>query len=249
MAITLPFLGRETPFPPVDAALPDPNGLLAYGGDLSVSRLLSAYSQGIFPWYSEQEPILWWSPCPRAIIELDDFHASRSLHKLVRKQTYRVTMDLAFCDVIEACATIPRYMAGIDSVSQDTWITGEMQFAYKALHKAGFAHSVEVWDNETLVGGLYGVAIGEVFCGESMFHRADNASKLALYALVVHMRKQGLAFIDCQMPTPHLASLGATTLSRKRFVAKLAQHNHTLDPKGDILSDYRTSWRRGDITP
>lgn len=249
MAIALPFLGRHSPFPPVDTALADPNGLLAYGGDLSVARLMSAYSQGIFPWYSEQEPILWWSPCPRAIIELDEFHASRSLRKLVRQRAYQVTMDTAFGDVMQACATIPRRLSAVDDACQDTWITAEMQQAYQALHDAGFAHSVEVWDGKSLVGGLYGVAIGEVFCGESMFHRADNVSKLAMYALVAHMRSQRLAFIDCQMPTPHLASLGAKTMSRQHFIAKLAQHNHTLDNKGDILPGYRTSWRRGDITP
>ncbi|WP_189407016.1 leucyl/phenylalanyl-tRNA--protein transferase [Alteromonas halophila] len=249
MAIALPFLGQHSPFPAVTTALAEPNGLLAYGGDLSVGRLLSAYSQGIFPWYSELEPILWWSPCPRAIIELDNFHASRSLRKLVRQKQYRVTMDHAFADVIAACASVPRQLPGEEGGYQDTWITKEMKRAYNDLHDAGFAHSVEVWDESTLVGGLYGVAIGQVFCGESMFHCADNASKLAMYALVRHMQTHNLAFIDCQMPTPHLSSLGATTLSRSTFIAKLAQHNHTLDPKGNILSGYRTSWRRGDITP
>ncbi len=249
MAIALPFLGRETPFPPVSAALHDPNGLLAYGGDLSVPRLLSAYSQGIFPWYSDLEPILWWSPSPRAIIELDNFHASRSLRKLARAKQYRVTLNHDFQQVIGFCATIPRRMPGTNETSDDTWITDEMQTAYSTLHEAGFAHSVEVWDDDVLLGGLYGVAIGQVFCGESMFHRANNVSKLAMLALVRHMQRYNMAFIDCQMPTPHLMSLGATPISREQFVAKLARCNQTLDDKGNIFSDYRMCWSRGEITP
>ncbi|WP_411269971.1 leucyl/phenylalanyl-tRNA--protein transferase [Alteromonas sp. CYL-A6] len=247
--LELPFLGSATPFPPVSTALDYPNGLLAYGGDLSVSRLLSAYAQGIFPWYSENEPILWWSPDPRAIIELDGFKASRSLRKLARQRRYRVTLNHAFTDVIQSCASIPRAMPDGEGVSHDTWITRDMQQAYIRLHDEGYAHSVEVWDQQTLVGGLYGVGIGRIFCGESMFHRQSNASKLALMALVEHMQRHDMAFIDCQMPTEHLASLGAKTIAKNDFLLRLDGNTATHSRNGDKLPAYADCWSAGDITP
>ena len=160
-------LSHELVFPAPQLALTDPNGLLAFGGDLSVQRLLLAYHNGIFPWFSEGEPILWWSPDPRGILELDEFLCSRSLAKLARSPRYQVSLNQAFDQVIQACATVPRG-------SQGTWITGRMIKAYQALHRAGHAHSVEVWEQEQLVGGLYGISVGSVFCGESMFHCQSN---------------------------------------------------------------------------
>lgn len=251
--IELPYLTEHTPFPPVTEALDDPNGLLAFGGSLTPARLLSAYSKGIFPWFSEGEPLLWWSPDPRAIINLDEFHCSKSLAKLVRRQHYQVTVNRAFDVVIEACATSPRMVRSAGEEAEEssaTWITAQMLDAYKALHRFGLAHSVEVWDDsQTLQGGLYGVAVGEIFCGESMFHKAPNTSKLAMYALVKHMQQHQLAFIDCQMPTDHLASLGAVTVSRSEFIARLRQHNQMLDSQGAILSAYRQCWQQQVITP
>ena len=204
-------------FPAPDNALDEPNGLLAFGGDLSVERLLFAYSLGIFPWFSEGEPILWWSPEPRGILPLKQFICSKSLQKFVRKTQFCVTLNYAFDDVIQACAEIPRNDSG-------TWITKQMVNAYRDMHREGHAQSVEVWDKGQLVGGLYGVTLGQVFCGESMFHRSTNASKLAMYYLVEHMHKQGGGFIDCQMQNPHLASLGCVSVSRKEFQIKLAKY-------------------------
>ncbi|MDC8830851.1 leucyl/phenylalanyl-tRNA--protein transferase [Alteromonas gilva] len=243
--LTLPFLDNDSPFPPPHIALEDPNGLLAYGADLSPGRLLSAYSQGIFPWFSDGEPILWWSPTPRAIIELDNFHISGSLKKLIRQQRYRVTLNHAFASVIDQCAHIPRLQYGQTS----TWITKEMIAAYQALHDLGLAHSVEVWDNNELVGGLYGVAVGKVFCGESMFHCRPNTSKLALAFLVQHMQQHNGAFIDCQMPTEHLSSLGASSISRDAFIARLSENNQTLDREGYICSDYSSTWQANELCP
>lgn len=247
--LELPYLHDTTPFPSVNTALDEPNGLLAFGGTLDVNRLFNAYSNGIFPWFGEDEPILWWSPDPRAIIPLEAFSASRSLRKLAAKQRYRITLNHDFPQVIQACASIPRKHPGSEDVSADTWITDDMQHAYTNLYHAGLAHSVEVWEDTTLVGGLYGVAIGEVFCGESMFHRQSNTSKLAMLALVNHMRAHQLAFIDCQLPTDHLASLGAMTLPRSDFVTRLQQHNQTLDTTGKLRAAYRRCWSSQDITP
>ncbi|MCU7554384.1 leucyl/phenylalanyl-tRNA--protein transferase [Alteromonas sp. ASW11-19] len=247
--IELPYLHESTPFPNVNTALEEPNGLLAFGGTLDVNRLFNAYSNGIFPWFGEDEPILWWSPDPRSIIPLDAFYASRSLRKLAAKHLYRITLNYDFSQVIRACASIPRKHPGSDEISADTWITDDMQQAYTNLHHAGLAHSVEVWEDTTLVGGLYGVAIGEVFCGESMFHRKANTSKLAMLALVQHMRAHKLAFIDCQLPTDHLASLGATTLPRSEFLDRLHQHDETLDETGSLRASYQECWSKQDITP
>ncbi|NDV91638.1 leucyl/phenylalanyl-tRNA--protein transferase [Alteromonas sp. 345S023] len=247
--ITLPKLDSDTPFPPVDEALAEPNGLLAFGADLSPPRLFSAYSQGIFPWFSEDEPLLWWSPAPRAIIELDDFICSKSLAKLARKRRFTVTLNKAFTAVIEACASIPRQQPSAGNISNETWITSDMQHAYTQLHTLGLAHSVEVWDGNELVGGLYGVGVGKVYCGESMFHRQSNTSKLAMLALVKHMKSQEMAFIDCQLPTEHLASLGAKPISRARFIAMLQQNNHTLTEEGRLTPRYQAQWQSQDITP
>lgn len=205
----------EVQFPHPSLALDDPNGLLAFGGDLSVPRLLLAYRHGIFPWFSDGEPILWWSPDPRGILELDDFYASKSLRKLARSGRYSLTLNRDFEQVIRQCATVPRTDSG-------TWITEQMVQAYIELHKAGHCHSVEVWDDSELVGGLYGVSVGRVFCGESMFHHRSNASKLAMLALVQHLKQAGFAFIDCQLQNDHLASLGASELPRDAFLERLS---------------------------
>lgn len=243
--IELPYLAEHTPFPPINKALKDPDGLLAFGGSLSVERLFNAYSNGVFPWFSDGEPILWWSPDPRAVILLEEFQASRSLRKLARKQVYTVTLNHNFEGVIHHCASIARTMPGAKDASTETWITQSMIQAYQRLHQAGLAHSVEVWDAQnTLVGGLYGVGIGQVFCGESMFHIAPNTSKLAMYTLVNHMRRHNLAFIDCQMPTAHLNSLGAQTISREQFITQLREYRSMLDPEGAISADYTMCWQK-----
>lgn len=241
--ISLPFLDIDTPFPSPSTALTDPDGLLAYGADLSVPRLFNAYSQGIFPWFSDGEPILWWSPEPRAIIELENFHVSKSLSKLIKQKKFRVSLNCAFLQVIKACASIPRAKLNGEGTSTDTWITKDMQQAYLDMHKMGLAHSVEIWHQDALVGGLYGIGIGEVFCGESMFHTMSNTSKLAMNALVTHMKANNMAFIDCQLPTEHLMSLGATSVSREQFLSRLAQHNTTLDEEGYLLPAYEKIWQ------
>ncbi|OFE11932.1 leucyl/phenylalanyl-tRNA--protein transferase [Pseudohongiella acticola] len=197
-------------FPPVGQAFDDPPGLLAAGGDLRPERLLSAYARGIFPWYDDDSPILWWSPDPRMVLRPSDVHVSRSLAKLIRQGRFRITMDTAFADVIHACAALRAAREG-------TWITDEMQNAYIALHTLGHAHSVEIWDGDQLVGGLYGVAMGKLFFGESMFSVAPNTSKIAFVALATQLQNWGFALIDCQMPTDHLQSLGAHEMSRAKF--------------------------------
>lgn len=247
--IELPYLNDDTPFPAVSQALDEPNGLLAFGGSLDINRLFTAYSNGIFPWFSDDEPILWWSPSPRAIIPLDNFHCSTSLRKLARKAIYTVTLNHAFEQVVNACATIPRAHPGKAEMSSDTWITDDMIHAYTNLHQAGLAHSVEVWEESRLVGGLYGVAVGNVFCGESMFHYKSNTSKLAMLALVTHMKRHQLAFIDCQLPTEHLTSLGAIEVEREVFINRLAAHNHTVDGAGKLTEKYRKVWAAQDLTP
>ena len=196
-------------FPP--PRLAEENGLLAIGGDLTQQRLLLAYSQGIFPWYNDGEPILWWSPMPRCALLSGDFHLSRSLRKLLRQGEYRVTIDQAFAAVIRACATTgERRLAG-------TWINTEMIAAYDELFMLGFCHSMEVWAGEELVGGLYGVSLGRCFFGESMFHLRTDASKIALYALSQTLFCRNFVMIDMQLPTPHLLSLGGRLLERGAF--------------------------------
>jgi leucyl/phenylalanyl-tRNA--protein transferase len=211
-------LNKQLLFPSTDTALIEPNGLLAFGGDLSPRRLILAYSSGIFPWYSQNEPIMWWSPNPRGILPLDNFNCSKSLKKFARNCDYQITINKAFDQVIDICATIPRNDSG-------TWITGDMINAYKKLHLLGHAHSIEVWSDNVLVGGLYGVIVGKVFCGESMFHKATNASKLAMLSLVEYLKYQGAEFIDCQMQNPHLASLGCIEVPRTKFLTILAEQN------------------------
>jgi leucyl/phenylalanyl-tRNA--protein transferase len=214
----LTWLQRENlDFPPLEKAMREPNGLLAAGGDLSADRLIQAYRHGCFPWFQQGQPILWWSPDPRTVLFPDELHVSRSLAKLLRQQRYRVTFDQDFSAVIMACAAPRDYADG-------TWITGSMQKAYIELHNRGLAHSVEVWDADELVGGLYGLAMGQLFFGESMFSRADNASKVGFATLVEHLRASGFVLIDCQMPTQHLESLGARSIPRKVFAEYLHQH-------------------------
>lgn len=200
-------------FPPVSEALDDPQGLLAVGGDLSVPRLLLAYQCGIFPWFSDQDPILWWAPSPRMVVAPSQVHSARSMTKFIRKTKLVVTFDQAFERVVNACGTTPRS----DKGEATSWITGAMQQAYTQLYRGGYAHSVEVWDGGELVGGLYGVAIGCLFFGESMFSRIDNASKMAFIHLAEQLSKWGFLLIDCQMFTSHLASLGAKEVSMLEF--------------------------------
>jgi len=211
----LTWLERDDPFPPVEAALRDPNGLLCAGADLSAARLLAAYRRGIFPWYSGDEPILWWSPDPRMVLFCDALKVSRSLAKNYRNKGFEIRIDSAFSRVIRACAE-PR------NGEPGTWISKEMQAAYVALHHAGHAHSFETWHEDRLVGGLYGVAIGHAFFGESMFSRATDASKVALVGLVETLQARGFPMIDCQQRTPLLASLGAREIPRRQFLHRLA---------------------------
>jgi leucyl/phenylalanyl-tRNA--protein transferase len=211
----IPWLGPGDPFPPVEAAVREPNGLLAAGADLSEARLLDAYRRGIFPWFNEDEPVLWWSPDPRMVLDVRAVHVSRSLRKVIRSGRFTVTFDRAFEDVMRACAE-PR--PGQDG----TWITGEMLDAYTRLAADGHAHSVEAWQQGELAGGLYGVSIGRMFFGESMFARRSDASKVALVSLACQLRAWGFRLIDCQMSTPHLASLGARDVPRARFLAEVA---------------------------
>lgn len=209
-------------FPPVSSALNEPNGLLAVGGCLSTQRIINAYSQGIFPWYSDADPILWWSPDPRLVLFPSHLHISKSLKKTLRKDTFQIRFDTAFQEVIKACAA-PR------SNETGTWLTAEMQAAYIRLHGEGYAHSVEAWHDNQLVGGLYGIAVGQVFFGESMFHHKTDASKLAFISLVQQLALWGYQLIDCQVHTPHLVSLGAEEISRTRF-STLIQKYHQEKP-------------------
>ena len=212
----IPWLDEGDDFPPLAKALRRPNGLLAAGGDLSPQRLLRAYRLGIFPWYSDGEPILWWSPDPRMVLFPGDLNIGRSLRKTLRKNLYRVTADRAFARVVEACSEPRRDQAG-------TWITREMKQAYRRLHELGVAHSVESWREDELVGGLYGVAQGRVFFGESMFTRAADASKVAFVHLVRQLAAWGFGLIDCQMRTELLASFGAREIPRREFARRVAE--------------------------
>lgn len=204
-------------FPDVALALRDPDGLLALGGDLSSERLLLAYRNGIFPWFGPDQPILWWSPDPRLVLLPESLRVSRSLSRTLRAQSFRITLDSAFSAVIEQCAARRKGQSG-------TWITVEMRAAYEQLHRQGFAHSVESWQGDELVGGLYGVAIGRIFFGESMFTRVSDASKVAFVHLVRQLQAWDFPLIDCQVHTRHLQSLGAVALPRTEFVQQLAVH-------------------------
>ncbi len=201
-------------FPPPGEALTEPNGLLAMGGDLSPQRLLAAYVRGIFPWYEPGQPILWWSPDPRAVLWPDNLHVSRRLQRTRRRSGLSLTCDRSFTTVVQCCAEPRRYAEG-------TWITGEMSDAYSALHELGWAHSFEAWQEDELVGGLYGIAIGRVFFGESMFSRVTDASKIALITAVEYLRARDFALLDCQIWSSHLSTLGATTLPRAEFLQQL----------------------------
>lgn len=214
----LTWLRRDSlEFPPLERALHEPNGLLAAGGDLSAERLIAAYRHGCFPWFSEGQPILWWSPDPRTVLLPDEFHLSRSLAKLLRQQRFRITFDQDFAAVIAGCAEPREHADG-------TWITESMRSAYLELHRRGLAHSVEVWQDDTLVGGLYGLAMGQLFFGESMFSRTDNASKVGFATLVEKLREWGFVLIDCQMPTRHLHSFGARPITRQAFADYLKRY-------------------------
>ncbi|AYC33099.1 leucyl/phenylalanyl-tRNA--protein transferase [Pseudomonas cavernae] len=214
----LTWLHRDSlAFPPLEKALREPNGLLAAGGDLSIERLIQAYRHGCFPWYQEGQPLLWWSPDPRTVLFPDELHVSRSLRKLMRQGHFEVTFDRDFAAVIRACSAPRSYADG-------TWITLPMQAAYLKLHQHGIAHSIEVWREGELVGGLYGLAIGQLFFGESMFSRVDNASKVGFVTLAEQLRDWGFALIDCQMPTQHLHSFGARAIPRAEFSGYLARH-------------------------
>ena len=214
------WLGPQDPFPPLARALREPNGLLAAGADLSPERLIAAYSSGIFPWFSEGEPILWWSPDPRMVMLPGALKVSRSLSKTLRKRHYEIRVDTVFQPVMEQCAA-PR-----DS-QNGTWITPGIIAAYTRLHRMGIAHSVETWIEGELAGGLYGVALGKMFYGESMFSRRSDASKIAFVHLVRQLERWGFGMIDCQMKTAHLASLGAQEIPRNQFAQQLAELIHS----------------------
>lgn len=219
-------------FPPVAEALTDPDGLLAIGGDLTPERLLDAYRRGIFPWYSEGQPILWWSPDPRAVFHPDRIHVSRSLARRLRRRDYEVTCDADFAGVIRGCAAPREDQAG-------TWITAEMMTAYERMHALGHAHSVEVWHEGALAGGLYGISIGRAFFGESMFSVRTDASKVALANLGYNFGQWGGALIDCQVRNPHLDSLGAELLPRAEFVARL----EVLCGAGPVVANWKEAFR------
>ncbi|MHA6963422.1 leucyl/phenylalanyl-tRNA--protein transferase [Zobellella denitrificans] len=229
----LTLLDEHLWFPDPMLALDEPNGLLAMGGDLSPERLLLAYRMGIFPWFDQSQPLLWWSPDPRAVLDPASLHVSRSLAKLARQGRYRLTINTAFEQVIGQCRQLRERREG-------TWITPGIEKAYCRLHHQGQAHSIEVWQQDRLVAGLYGLGLGRLFCGESMFHRVDNGSKLAMLGLCRHFARHGGRLIDCQLPNPHLLSLGVTTWPRARFLRKLKE----LQQQPLALS----CWQPGELT-
>ncbi|HEX4909292.1 MAG TPA: leucyl/phenylalanyl-tRNA--protein transferase [Permianibacter sp.] len=217
----LPILRPGIALPAAETALRDPNGLLAIGGDLSVERLTEAYRNGIFPWFSDGDPILWWSPDPRAVFLLDQLRAPASLRRFFRKSGWRLTRNTAFESVIRRCAETPR------TGQAGTWITEAMIAAYIRLHRHGLAHSVEVWDGDSLVGGVYGIAMGQLFFGESMFSARSNGSKVALFTLAAHLQRHGYVLLDSQVPNPHTTSLGASAMPRQAFLTLLRAHRDT----------------------
>ncbi len=230
----LPYLDINTPFPPVSLALQQPNGLLAAGADLSEDRLLEAYATGIFPWFSKGEPILWWSPNPRTVFLLNKFNPSKSLCRFVRQAELSVTLNTAFEQVVQRCSE-PR------KDQPSTWITDDIKQAYLNLHRTGNAHSVEVWKNEALVGGIYGVSIGKLFCGESMFSGITNGSKVALSCLIGYLREQGFPIIDCQVENPHLSRLGAVSIDRESYLRTIK-----IALSQQVDTDY---WRNQTLNP
>ena len=210
----IPFLGPSDPFPPVDQALEEPDGLLAAGGSLATKRLIDAYRRGIFPWFNEGDPILWWSPDPRTVLRPSKVHVSHSLRKRLKKEAFLITIDRAFARVLEGCAAPRAHEAG-------TWLSAPMRRAYASLYSAGLAHSVEVWMDGELAGGIYGVAIGRMFFGESMFARRTDASKIAMVRLCAQLERWAFPMIDCQLETQHLLSLGAEHMRRRQFIAEV----------------------------
>jgi leucyl/phenylalanyl-tRNA--protein transferase len=232
----LTWIEPNQPLPPPESARVEPNGLVAAGRDLSAKRLLEAYGQGIFPWYSQGQPVLWWSPDPRMVVFVDEFKPSRSLRKTLRRidltGSWTVTLNQAFVQVMQACAA-PR------SGQDGTWITRDIIKAYHALHLAGQAHSVEVWADGQLIGGLYGVCIGRMFFGESMFARVSDASKCAYAALIGMLRRLEFSMVDCQQSTEHLASLGAREIPRTRFLAQLRR---LCDLPGPKWQEVKIDW-------
>jgi leucyl/phenylalanyl-tRNA---protein transferase len=224
----IPFLSPHDPFPPVARALKDPNGLLAAGADLSPERLLDAYANGIFPWFGDDDPVLWWSPDPRMVLFTTEVHVSRSLRKTIRSGRLQVTLDSCFAQVMKGCAEPRRGQNG-------TWITDEMRNAYELLFEIGHAHSVEAWSDGKLVGGLYGVSLGRMFFGESMFSRVSDASKVALVALVKQIERWGFTCVDCQMSTSHLSTLGAREIPRATFL----RHVRSLARQAPVPSPWR----------
>ena len=221
----IPWLDAGAPFPPVERALRDPDGLLAASLDLTPERILDAYRHGIFPWYSEGQPVLWWSPDPRMVLVPGEIRITRSLAKVLRNRPYEVRCDSAFEAVMRACAA-PR------DGQPGTWISEEMISAYSALHQMGYAHSVETWVEGTLAGGLYGMAIGRMFYGESMFSIERDGSKIALVHLARYLETQGFALIDCQMNTAHLASMGGREITRREFCGVLSESTRIGTPPG-----------------
>lgn len=226
----IPYLGPADPFPPVEQALDQPDGLLAAGGTLSTRRLVDAYRRGIFPWFNDGDPILWWSPDPRTVLRPSRIHVSHSLRKRLRKEEFVVTFDRVFTRVLHGCAA-PR------PGDNGTWLSQAMQRAYTALHTAGFAHSIEVWMDGELAGGIYGVAIGRMFFGESMFSRRTDASKIAMARLAAQLERWEFPLIDCQLETEHLLSLGAEHMSRRSFVAEVDRLTRLDGPKWEIDAD------------
>ena len=220
----IPWLRSKTPFPPIEQALIEPNGLLAASDDVTPARLLDAYRRGIFPWYSGDQPVLWWSPDPRMVLFVDEFRIARSLRKRIKQERWEIRSDSAFRAVISACASVRR------SGQTGTWITPAIIDAYTVLHAGGYAHSVEAWREGKLVGGLYGVAIGRMFFGESMFAREADASKVALAHLVAMLRARSVPVIDCQQATAHLTSFGARSIPRSAFADLVAGLVHSAAP-------------------
>ncbi|MBQ4890974.1 leucyl/phenylalanyl-tRNA--protein transferase [Shewanella sp. UCD-FRSSP16_17] len=228
---SLSYLNHLPQFPDPMQALDEPNGLLAVGGDLSPTRLVEAYYQGIFPWFNDDDPILWWSPHPRAVFTPQTQPLNKTMRKCLKKSTWRFTINHAFAEVIKACSE-PR------ASEQGTWISTDIQNAYIKLHSLGKAHSIEVWDDKTLVGGLYGIAVGSVFCGESMFHRQTNASKAAFAMLNQHIAKHGFKLIDAQIMNPHLENLGAKPVPRNEFLQTLKQlRNQVIDNQAWVTQE------------
>lgn len=230
----IPFLGPTDPFPPVEQALDHPDGLLAAGGTLTTKRLVEAYRQGIFPWFNEGDPVLWWSPDPRTVLVPSRIHVSHSLKKRLKKAAFLITIDAAFARVLDGCAA-PRPQ------DSGTWLTPAMRRAYTALHTAGLAHSVEVWMDGELAGGIYGVAIGRMFFGESMFSRRTDASKIAMTRLAAQLDRWRFPLIDCQLETDHLRSLGAESMPRRKFVREVERLVKQPPPSWQLDEDLRGS--------